>query len=55
MQKTKINNIIFDLSEVLLTGIKDTGLALAEKYKLSSEHQMDWAMTKTTLLVPLVK
>ncbi|MFA7286809.1 MAG: HAD-IA family hydrolase [Patescibacteria group bacterium] len=49
--------IIFDLSEVLLTGIKDTGLALAEKHQLSvaKEHTAAWTHHATPLLTPLVK
>lgn len=45
----KIKNIIFDLGEVLIHGIKDTGLALKEKHKISD------ALFKTPLLVPIVE
>src|SRR6266481_3433343 len=52
-----INNIIFDLSEVLLTGIKDVGIALGEKHKLEGviDHTVGWTNIKTPLLIPLVK
>ncbi len=51
-----IEHIIFDLSEVLLTGVKDTGLALREKHQLEiSGPKMDWAQEKHPLLTPLVK
>ena len=52
-----INNIIFDLSEVLLTGIKDTGIALGEKHKLENaiSHKVGWTHIKTPLLIPLVE
>ncbi len=53
---TPIEHIIFDLSEVLLTGVKDTGLALREKHQLEiSGPKMDWAQEKHPLLTPLVK
>jgi HAD superfamily hydrolase (TIGR01509 family) len=54
---SKIRNIIFDLSEVLLTGIKDTGVALAEKHKIDDAffHPVPWSRFKTPLLVPLVE
>ena len=57
MNNPLIKNIIFDLAEVLLTGIKDTGLALAEKHQLNvkSDHTADWTNGPTPLLVPLVK
>lgn len=56
MDSNMIKNIIFDLSEVLLTGIKDTGLALKEKHDLEKQisHEVDWAPHKTPLLIPLV-
>ncbi|MSU73795.1 HAD family phosphatase [Candidatus Kaiserbacteria bacterium] len=51
-----IEHIIFDLSEVLLTGVKDTGIALREKHQLEiSGPKMDWAQEKHPLLTPLVK
>lgn len=55
-KSTAIEHIIFDLGEVLLTGVKDTGLALREKHQLEIEGpQMDWAQEKHPLLTPLVK
>lgn len=53
----KIEYIIFDLSEVLLTGIKDLGIALREKHDLASslEHNVGWSTIKTPLLIPLVQ
>ncbi len=52
----RIRHIIFDLSEVLLTGIKDAGIALREKHQLEIEGpKMDWALEKHPLLSPLVK
>ncbi|MEK7156582.1 MAG: HAD-IA family hydrolase [Patescibacteria group bacterium] len=52
----QIKHIIFDLSEVLITGIKDTGIALREKHQLEIEGpKMDWAQEKHPLLTPLVK
>lgn len=51
-----IEHIIFDLSEVLLTGVKDTGIALREKHQLEiAGPKMDWAQEKHPLLTPLVK
>lgn len=51
-----IEHIIFDLSEVLLTGVKDTGIALREKHQLEvTAPKMDWALEKHPLLSPLVK
>ncbi|MDO8576478.1 MAG: HAD hydrolase-like protein, partial [bacterium] len=51
-----IEHVIFDLSEVLLTGIKDAGIALREKHQLEIEGpKMDWAQEKHPLLTPLVK
>lgn len=51
-----IEHVIFDLSEVLLTGVKDTGIALREKHQLEiSDPKMDWALEKHPLLSPLVK
>ncbi len=51
-----IEHIIFDLSEVLLTGVKDTGIALREKHQLEiSGPKMDWAREKHPLLTPLIK
>ena len=51
-----IEHIIFDLSEVLITGIKDTGIALREKHQLEIEDpKMDWAHEKHPLLTPLAK
>src|SRR3989344_2189796 len=51
-----ITHIIFDLSEVLITGIKDTGIALREKHQLEIEgSKMDWAQEKHPLLTPLAK
>lgn len=53
---SNIEHIIFDLSEVLLTGVKDTGIALREKHQLEIEGpKMDWALEKHPLLTPLVK
>lgn len=52
----QIKHIIFDLSEVLITGIKDAGIALREKHQLEVEGpKMDWAQEKHPLLTPLVK
>src|SRR3989344_7635553 len=52
----QIKHIIFDLSEVLITGIKDTGIALREKHQLEIEgSKMDWAQEKHPLLTPLAK
>ncbi len=55
--KKQIKNIIFDLSDVLLTGIKDTGVALGEKHKIEkgSYNQVWWTKTTTPLLTPLVE
>jgi len=51
----KIKAIIFDLGEVLLTGIRDTGLAIQEKHKIIlTGPKFDWAHVKTPLLIPLV-
>jgi putative hydrolase of the HAD superfamily len=51
-----IRYVIFDLGDVLVTGIKDTGLALKEKHRLDvAEPRMDWATEKHPLLIPLVK
>ncbi|OGG56289.1 hypothetical protein A3D71_01880 [Candidatus Kaiserbacteria bacterium RIFCSPHIGHO2_02_FULL_55_20] len=51
-----IEHVIFDLSEVLLTGVKDTGIALREKHQLEvTDPKMDWALEKHPLLSPLVK
>lgn len=52
-----IKAIIFDLSEVLLTGIKDTGLALAEKHKVEKalHYNVGWTPIRTPLLVPLIE
>ena len=47
--KSKIKNIIFDLGEVLIHGIKNTGRVLKEKHKISD------ALFKTPLLVPIVE
>ncbi len=57
MEKTTpIKHIIFDLSEVLLTGVKDTGIALREKHELEiAGPKMDWALEKHPLLTPLAK
>jgi len=57
MEKRRaIEHIIFDLSEVLITGIKDTGIALREKHQLEIDGpKMDWAQEKHPLLTPLVK
>lgn len=57
MKPNNIRNIVFDLSEVLLTGIKDTGIALAEKHKLEVDdnHRGPWSMRAAPLLTPLVK
>ncbi len=57
-EKYKIKHIIFDLSEVLLTGIKDTGIALGEKHKIDNDtikNTVNWTYIKTPLLVPLVE
>src|SRR3990167_6728010 len=52
----QIKHIIFDLSEVLITGIKDTGIALREKHQLEiAGPKMDCAQEKHPLLTPLVK
>lgn len=53
----KINNIIFDLSDVLLTGIKDTGFALSEKHKLENalNHTVGWTNIKSPLLNPIAE
>lgn len=52
----RIEHIVFDLSEVLITGIKDAGIALREKHQLEIEGpKMDWAQEKHPLLTPLVK
>ncbi len=54
--KRSIEHIIFDLSEVLITGVKDTGIALREKHQLEIEGpKMDWALEKHPLLTPLAK
>ena len=54
--KQIVQHIIFDLSEVLLTGVKDTGIALREKHQLEiTGPKMDWAREKHPLLTPLVK
>ena len=51
-----IRHIVFDLSEVLLTGVKDTGIALREKHDLEiAGPKMEWAQEKHPLLTPLVK
>ena len=51
-----IRYIIFDLSEVLLTGAKDTGIALREKHQIEVKGpKMDWAQEKHPLLTSLVK
>lgn len=51
-----IEHIIFDLSEVLITGLKDTGIALREKHQLEiAGPKMDWAHEKHPLLTPLAK
>ena len=57
MENDKIKNIIFDLGEVLLTGIRDTGLALAEKHKITdfSKNAVEWTNVKTPLLIAIVK
>lgn len=57
MENINIKNIIFDISEVLLTGIKDTGIALGEKHGLieSANHSVGWTPIGTPLLVPKVK
>ena len=56
MDHKEITYIIFDLSEVLLTGVKDTGIALREKHKLEvTGPKMDWAQETHPLLSPLVK
>ena len=55
-RQTNIQHIIFDLGEVLFTGVKDTGIALREKHQLEiSGPKMDWAQEKHALLTPLVK
>ncbi len=54
-KNTQIKNIIFDLSEVLLTGLKGTGLALGEKHNIVSEHHPLWAMARTPLLLPVIE
>lgn len=53
----KIKNIIFDLAEVLLTGIRGTGISLTEKHKLENNlvHKSPWIDLKTPLLIPLVE
>lgn len=50
-------SIIFDISEVLLTGIKDTGIALAEKHQLTNDlnHTVGWTAIRTPLLIPLAE
>src|SRR3990167_5436932 len=58
MQKDfAIKYILFDLSEVLLTGIKDAGIALGEKHKLEHtyKHQVSWTKDRTPLLIPLAE
>ena len=56
MENNNIKNVIFDISEVLLTGIKDTGIALGEKHKLTEliKHRVGWTQIKTPLLIPKV-
>ena len=52
----KIKGIIFDLSEVLLTGIKNTGIVLAEKHRLEDiKAVVSWTPIRTPLVVPLVE
>jgi len=52
----KIKNIIFDLSEVLLTGIKHTGITLGEKHKIENiKNRVGWTPIMTPLLIPLVE
>lgn len=54
----EITNIVFDLSEVLLTGIKDTGVALREKHRIevvADHHLGSHSSIRTPLLVPLVE
>lgn len=54
MSQPEITTIIFDLSEVLLTGVKQAGIDLGEKYELqdSLTHQAAWASHKTPLIIP---
>jgi HAD superfamily hydrolase (TIGR01549 family) len=56
-EKNKIKNIIFDLGEVLFTGIKNTGLTLMEKHKIDEAlvSGTPFSTSKTPLLVPLVQ
>jgi putative hydrolase of the HAD superfamily len=53
-EKNKIKNIIFDLGEVLLTGIRDTGLGLREKHNLSNNiyHNADGFATRPPFRIP---
>lgn len=55
--KSPIKYIIFDLSEVLLTGIKGTGEALTEKHGLKDKlsHEVGWTHIQTPLLIPQVE
>jgi HAD superfamily hydrolase (TIGR01549 family) len=56
-KKPLIKNIIFDLGEVLFTGIKNTGLALMEKHKIDEAlvKGAPFSTSKTPLLIPLVQ
>lgn len=53
----KIKNIIFDLGEVLINGIKNTGLVLKEKHKIEDtlfDSKLGLIKIKSPLLIPLV-
>ncbi len=56
--ENQIKNIIFDLGEVLFTGIKNTGLAFIEKHQIDEallrKASLDSVRNPTPLLVPLV-
>lgn len=53
--KQKIKYIIFDISEVVLTGIKDASFALIEKYNLNniSHHDLGFNKRATPLIIPI--
>lgn len=50
-----IKYIIFDVGEVLLAGVRDIGLALAEKFKLEGMEKTFANISPTPLLTPLIK
>ncbi len=51
----KIKCVVFDISEVVLTGIKDASFALIKKYNLNnvSHHDLGFNKRATPLIIPI--